>query len=84
MNVRNLAIGRCLVFLYFLRNIGPVHLSLSAEFINYLAIFFSYNKSANSTFNHAFFAKRIGFHSNACNVVISFSVMFRCDMIYDY
>jgi hypothetical protein len=31
---------------------GSVYLSLSAEFVSYSAVFFSHNKSANSTFSH--------------------------------
>jgi hypothetical protein len=41
-------------------NHRPVRLSLSAKSASHLAVFFSHNKSANSTFSHDLLAKRTG------------------------
>jgi hypothetical protein len=37
---------------------GPVDLSLSAESVSHLTVFFSHNKSVNSTFSYDFSDKR--------------------------
>jgi hypothetical protein len=40
--------------------VGAVHLSLSIKLASHLTVFFSHNKSANSTFSHDLSAKQTG------------------------
>jgi hypothetical protein len=46
--------------------IHPVRLILSAESTNHSTMFFSHNKSTNSTFSHGFSAKRLTIFCVSC------------------
>jgi hypothetical protein len=52
----------------------PVRLSLSAKSVSYLVVFFSHNKSANSTFSYGLSVKRIGRQYPAWKYSLRFGV----------